>query len=491
MIHVVFNIDKNYIEHCKNVIRSIRENTKSAVTFHIIGAEIAGYNRYKAPDTSNLKVTHNPETLITESAVYRLYIPDLIKADKCIYLDSDIIVLDDIQKLWDIDIEYIGGVLDPMAKMQADKNNLKHGYINTGVLVLNLKNLRKLAYWERIYKAQETAKDLSLVDQDTLNIAFGDLIQHLPEKWNVYSDIYSQSTKEMIQARENPSIIHWCGFRKPWVTNVWQRKKWSKYMRAIVLTYAPVSKEEKELLRKTDLYKIATNFSAAELKPDIRLCADDIVDKCLECDTCPVVSCNYDLAKERVLNGCGLPKRHSTLLSCVDFLLSKGYNEILLVASNPVSATCKINYEGIEMLKDYAFLYKYTEDGNLNIPYKSIKDFIMLTDEERLLGITEKSPKKMMEAMIFTNASQFEVWTKGKDNKSIETGEIVKNILPADYREKILRGETELEYNNLCFKMLTTFKVQPEKAKEMEEEAKEEVKEEVKPKKPVKKAKKK
>ena len=51
--------------------------------------------------------------------------------------------------------------------------------------------------------------------------------------------------------------------------------------KAIVLTYAPVTKSEAELLKNTDIFKIATNFSAAELNPNIRLTADDIVDKCL------------------------------------------------------------------------------------------------------------------------------------------------------------------------------------------------------------------
>lgn len=253
-------------------------------------------------------------------------------------------------------------------------------------------------------------------------------------------------------------------------------------MKAIILTYAGVNKEEKELLKNTDIFKIACNNYCAELKPNIRLCADDIVDKCLECDICPVVSLNYDLEKPRVINACKMPKRHSSLLSCIDYLILNGYETILLVASNPESATCKINYEGINNLKGYIQLYKYSENGNFDIPYKSIKDFIMLTDEEKLLGITEKSPKKLMEATIFTDGCQFEVWTKGKENKSIETGLLIKNVLPMDIREKFLSGETELEYNGMCFKMITEFKTKEvkEEVKEPEEEIKKPVKKTIK-----------
>lgn len=241
-------------------------------------------------------------------------------------------------------------------------------------------------------------------------------------------------------------------------------------MKAIILTYAPVSKADAKLLKNTDVFKIATNFSAAELKPNIRLTADNIVDKCLECDTCPVLSINYDLDKERVINACKMPARHSSLISCIDYLLFAGYKYILLVATNPEgTATFNINYNGVNELKDYVYLFKYTQDGNFNIPYKSIKDFIMLTDEEKLLGVTENSPKKLMSGLIFTDSCKFEVWTEGKDNKSIETGELIKNILPLEEREKFTNGAVEICYNGTCIKMVTEFK-KVEAPKQQEEE---------------------
>lgn len=252
-------------------------------------------------------------------------------------------------------------------------------------------------------------------------------------------------------------------------------------MKAIVLTYAPVTKEEAELLKNTNVFKIATNFSAVDLKPNIRLTADNIVDKCLECDNIPVVSLNYDLERERVINACTLPKRHSSLLSCIDYLYIKGFNQVLLVASNPDSATCKINYEGINNIKDCLYLYKYSKDGNMDIPYKSIKEFLMLTDEEKLLGITEKSPKKMFEKTVFTDACRFEIWTEGYDNKSVESGELIKNILPAEAKAELLSGKTEFVYDNMHIKLLTELKVkEPEKVEEPVEEVKPTVKKAVK-----------
>ena len=255
--------------------------------------------------------------------------------------------------------------------------------------------------------------------------------------------------------------------------------------KAIILTYAPVTKEEKELLKNANVFKIATNFSAAELRPNIRLTADNIVDKCLNCDSCPVISLNYDLEKPRVINGCTMPSRHSSLLSCIDYLYFAGYSDVLLVASNPEkTATFQINYDGVKQYKDFINLYKYTSDGCLDIPHKTVKEFLMLTDEEKLLGRKEPEAKKLFEKTIFTDSFKYEIWTEGLNNKSIENGEIIKNILPVDVKDRLLNGETEIKYNGLCIKVLTEFK----KVEVSKEEPKEEVKEEVKPvvkKKPV------
>lgn len=233
MINVFFNIDDNYINQCKTVIRSIKAHTKSDVCFYIVGVNKRHFKGLNAvcldvPDISIIKQKTNYRH-ITTSAVYRLFAPTILPCDKIIYLDADLIVLDDIKKLWKFEPKYIAGVQDPLYRYQARKNNLKHLYINSGVMVMNLKNLRKINYMERIENTQNGNYNLSLLDQDIINIAFGDVIEHLPLEWNVYSKIYPETTYDMIKARENPSIIHWCGHEKPWNADVWKADEWRKY----------------------------------------------------------------------------------------------------------------------------------------------------------------------------------------------------------------------------------------------------------------------
>lgn len=232
MIHILFNIDEDYKRQCKAVIRSILEHTKADIQFHIIGVKQFKYEAsirlYDKPDISILTYT-SPIAHITSTATYRLFAPFILNVDKVIYLDSDLIVLDDIEKLWQYEPRFIAGVQDPMYIKQARKNNLHHLYINSGVMVMNLKNLRRLNWLERIKETQNGSYNLSLLDQDIINIALGELIEHLPLEWNVYAKIYPETTYGMIEARENPSIIHWCGYDKPWNADVWKSEEWRKY----------------------------------------------------------------------------------------------------------------------------------------------------------------------------------------------------------------------------------------------------------------------
>ena len=151
--------------------------------------------------------------------LYRTFIARLFpQYDKAIYIDADTILAGDIGELYDIDLgekvvaarpdpkvaavpEFVGYVekaLDIPAKE----------YVNSGVLLMNLKKLRKLYY---ITKMTDLMKkyDASLVapDQDYLNVILKGQILHLPKEWNAQSgEMEKGSTK----------LLHFNLSRKPW-----------------------------------------------------------------------------------------------------------------------------------------------------------------------------------------------------------------------------------------------------------------------------------
>ena len=174
---------------------------------------------------------------------------------------------------------------------------------------------------------------------------------------------------------------------------------------------------------------------------------------------------NYDLNKERVINGSYLPSRHSSLLNCIDYLYLKGYTDVLLIATNPPGTnTYKINLQGTDFMKDCFNLYKYSEEGTFNLPVKTVKEFLMLTDEEKLLGYTEPRERTFIEKTVFTDACKYEVHSEGKNNISIEDGRLIGSILPSEEKQKILNGESEIIYNGLVIRKITA--LAPKRANE-------------------------
>ncbi|MGV2389886.1 MAG UNVERIFIED_CONTAM: hypothetical protein LVR29_21425 [Microcystis novacekii LVE1205-3] len=94
---------------------------------------------------------------VTIAAYYRLLIPYLLppSLEKVIYLDCDLILKEDLNNLWKIDVDnqYLLTVQDMGCPLVSSKNGLKTyqelqispdtPYFNSGVMILNLKKWRE------------------------------------------------------------------------------------------------------------------------------------------------------------------------------------------------------------------------------------------------------------------------------------------------------------------------------------------------------------
>ena len=68
--------------------------------------------------------------------------------------------------------------------------------------------------------------------------------------------------------------------------------------------------------------------------------------------------------------------RGATILSALEYLIHKGYDEILIVGDNKVNTKefqDNVNHY-IEQIKELASIYQYT-NGNFNLPVRSITEF--------------------------------------------------------------------------------------------------------------------
>lgn len=224
---IFIQIMKNCTEKCKNMAKHLYTKY-SNFDFHLIEMD---QNLFK-----RAKVTNGHVKLPT---YYRLLVAEhLPQYDKCIVLDSDILVRDDLEQLyhWEIGGDYIAGVKS-WEDQQPTQDNYEHmindglpsmdSYIYSGVLLLNLKQIRMdnlvnefVAHMDKGYRVD---------DQDIFNVCCYGKISFLPLRYNLlvrhYKETFPEgiqiySKKELCDAWENPAIIHYPGrLIKPWKNN--------------------------------------------------------------------------------------------------------------------------------------------------------------------------------------------------------------------------------------------------------------------------------
>ena len=123
----------------------------------------------------------------TQAAYYRILIPILVDIDRILYLDGDTLVLKDLNEMYHAEFfndNYVLGTLDYFSN-GIDYLGIKSKiFINSGVLLLNLKTIRKD---NKIYDLLNlTLSNIHLkgYDQTLINYVFYPKIGIMPSKYN-------------------------------------------------------------------------------------------------------------------------------------------------------------------------------------------------------------------------------------------------------------------------------------------------------------------
>jgi len=174
------------------------------------------------------------------SAYFRLKLSSVTDINKVIYLDSDVITMDNIGKLWNYDIEncLIAAVEDKYSALMTCQANLSESekYINSGVMLMNLKKFREENLEEKIFK-KLLEPDNNYSDQDVLNDICRKRILYLPLKYNVMLTVddpnsFPNKKEEYNNALQNPIILHY--FIKPWILPVQYSEYWREYSQKLI-----------------------------------------------------------------------------------------------------------------------------------------------------------------------------------------------------------------------------------------------------------------
>lgn len=268
-IFVVCAADNNYAMPLAVTMRSVLENLSSnrKITFFIIDGGIADVNKQKILKSIIAEKCEVKFVLISDSLLkdieeahktmgsanqlkiaeyvsiasfYRLLIPELVpkEINKVIYLDCDLVVNANLERLWEIDINgnyvlaaqdtWIRNFSSPTGylnyqKLELDPNSK---YFNAGVLVINLKKWRENGFTVRaINYFKENLEYIGWYDQGILNAMLVDQWGEIDQRWNIsptstycYSSWQESPFSEDVYNNviNDPYIIHYVSDKKPW-----------------------------------------------------------------------------------------------------------------------------------------------------------------------------------------------------------------------------------------------------------------------------------
>ena len=137
----------------------------------------------------------NKFTFYTPFAFLRLFATEIKNLpNKIIYLDTDIMINDNLQKLFDIDISnYELGVV----KDRYGRFFINHNYFNSGMLLMNMEKLKQTNLFEKVKNTCLNRK-MAFPDQSALNKHCKNKL-YIPRKFN-----------EQGKLREDTVIHHFC-----------------------------------------------------------------------------------------------------------------------------------------------------------------------------------------------------------------------------------------------------------------------------------------
>ncbi len=234
IISIAVTIDKGYYQHAGVMLCSVFENNPACRFCIYLFTELPVVSACKKLHKLCTRYGHSLEVITipvqlvsqlvtsahaTSAVYYRLLIPALLKhkTDTFLYLDSDLLVLDDLQAIWKTDLQTyaLAAVEDPFYHTQNYLNlPVEASYFNSGVMLVHIPTWEKNHLTDQaIAFIENNPEKIQYWDQDALNAVLSGAWKKLPAQWNVTAAVYEKHADNQTFP---PAIIHFTGSHKPW-----------------------------------------------------------------------------------------------------------------------------------------------------------------------------------------------------------------------------------------------------------------------------------
>jgi len=235
-LNIVFATDGGYLQHLAVALASLLENN-SGMNVYVINNDISstdwkrleklfvGTDSYLIDAKIDDRQIENliTRSYFTKATYYRLFIPDIVKGDRALYLDVDIVINGCIDDLYNTELSntFLAAV-DDLYIQNFYYLEMEHSakYFNSGVMLINLEYWRAYNVKEKVIEfIRRKPEVISFMDQDGLNSVINGNWLELHPQYNMHTGLLNKECAVDLQIKEaidNPVIIHYTGSSKPW-----------------------------------------------------------------------------------------------------------------------------------------------------------------------------------------------------------------------------------------------------------------------------------
>lgn len=324
-MNIAICIDNNFLMQAATLLKSLSySNPKNNFDIYILSENILEKNKKLLESdflNSNinlfflkvdiLKLPHNinmkGKEHLSIATYFRILLPFILpeSIEKILYLDCDMLVLDDITQLYDVIISdyYAATTFDMFDNDKTINERLMYdsscGYFNAGMMLINLVNWKKNKISEKAIEfLSRYPEKCTAHDQDALNHALNGNYLRLSAKYNMQLDFFTDMhamivddtlIEDIKRSCLEPCIIHFTGPTKPWKKNCNHpyRKLWDYFQsktswNSLKKTYEYKGKKQIRYLIKVFLLKLHIIKEKETFLNQYYLIADTKLTKLLE-----------------------------------------------------------------------------------------------------------------------------------------------------------------------------------------------------------------
>ncbi|RRT44350.1 hypothetical protein B296_00047917 [Ensete ventricosum] len=256
-VEIAMTLDANYLRGSMAAVLSILQHTScpESITFHFLAArletEVLASIRSAFPyldfrvyhfDSGRVRgrISRSIRHALDQPLNYaRIYLADILPPEvrRVIYLDSDIIVVDDIRHLWEVELgdhvvaapeychanftKYFTDAFWSNATLSSTFDGRQPCYFNTGVMVMDVEKWRSGGYTKMVEDWMAVQKQKRIYHLGSLPpflLVLAGNIKAVDHRWNQHG--LGGDNIEGTCRRLHPgsiSLLHWSGKGKPWL----------------------------------------------------------------------------------------------------------------------------------------------------------------------------------------------------------------------------------------------------------------------------------